>query len=85
MRTEQGLNALPANDTSVTIAGRDPAQWNDLRAHLNWLFDQLRAGTLTLCPDSESRGIIGPQIDGCYRVDIELLLASPPLPVSTRN
>jgi len=68
-------------EAGVVIAGDHPKEWDELLEKLADLGKQLSEGKLTIANGLDSHGIIGPQIDGCWRIDIELLLA-PTTPAS---
>jgi hypothetical protein len=80
MSTHDGAQATNDDDPTVIIAGTQPENWQAVCARLHEYITLLSSGQLTLCENTESRGIIGPQVDGCVRVDIELFLVPATVP-----
>lgn len=55
------------------IAGKAPANWQRLAQEFSRIIHSMRMGHMALSLENESHGIVGPQVDGCLRVDIELV------------
>jgi hypothetical protein len=68
----------------MVIAEHSPANWEKLAQQFIWVIAELRAGRMDISKENENRGIIGPQVDGCVRVDVELCLV-PVFPLSPSN
>jgi hypothetical protein len=58
-------------DSTPIIAENNLADWERVIKYLIGLTNEMIAGRLVLCPGVEHRAIVGPQIDGCLRIDIE--------------
>jgi len=74
------MNVMTAEEPR--IAYEDPIvaehivfNWQRIASKVMWLTEEMAAGRLAPCAEIEHRGIVGPQIDGLWRVDIELVLA----------